>query len=118
MNRPLPSKKEAEEIALRFLRKHAPDLLPVLTIRWIDRHDEPLRAVRDGRTEDLALTGMKVKMRNTADGRWFWAIVGADREVIVFERDIVWINIPGRRQTEKWLHDGWLVEKGLAASAS
>jgi hypothetical protein len=27
---------------------------------------------------------------------------------MVFERDIVWITFPGHRQTEKWLHDGWL----------
>lgn len=108
----LPSREEAQAIAMDFLRKAAPDLLPTLKVSWVDPHDEPLRITRDGRTENLTLTGMKVKMRNTADGLWMWVIVGADHKVIVFERDIHWIKFPGHRGTEKWLHDSWLAEKG------
>ncbi|WP_027283120.1 hypothetical protein [Roseomonas gilardii] len=109
----LPSRDEARIIARTFLREAAPDLLPGLRESWIEPHDEPLRVTRDGRTEAVTLTGMKVKMRDTASGRWFWVIVGADRRVMVFERDIVWISFPGRRQTEKWLHDTWLAERGF-----
>lgn len=107
-----PSREEAQAIAMDFLREAAPDLLPVLKISWVDPHDEPLRVTRNGRTENLTLTGMKVKMRNTADGLWMWVIVGADHKVMVFERDIHWITFPGHRGTEKWLHDAWLTEKG------
>ncbi|WP_199772836.1 hypothetical protein [Ensifer adhaerens] len=114
----LPTREEAQAIAMDFLREAAPDLLPGLRISWIDPHDEPLRATRNGRTEDLTLTGMKVKMRNEADGLWMWVIVGADRKVMVFERDIHWISFPGRRGTEKWLHDAWLVEKGYSVGQS
>lgn len=114
----LPSREETQAIAMDFLRTAAPDLLPVLKISWIEPHDEPLRVTRDGQAEKLTLTGMKVKMRNSADGRWLWVIVGADRKVMVFERDIVWVTFPGHRQTEKWLHDSWLAEKGLTARAS
>ncbi|MFD9901795.1 hypothetical protein [Mesorhizobium sp. NPDC059025] len=102
----LPSQEEARTIAMRFLSSHAPDLLPNLRISFIAPHDEQVR-VEGG---PVTLPGMKVKMRDTADGRWFWVIVGADREVMVFERDIVWANLQGRRTTELWLHDGWLVE--------
>lgn len=114
----LPSRDEAQAIALAFLQKQAPNLLPGMELSWVDPHDEPLRVVRNGKTENLTLTGMKMKMRNTADGRWFWVIVGADRKVMVFERDIHWITFPGHRGTEKWLHDAWLVEKGHAPRAS
>lgn len=114
----LPSREETQAIAMDFLRGAAPDLLPGMKISWIEPHDEPLRVSRDGRTEDLALTGMKVKMRNSADGLWMWVIVGADRKVMVFERDINWITFPGRRGTEKWLHDSWLVENGHSLRAS
>lgn len=107
----LPSRDETRAIAMDFLQDAAPDLLPVLKISWIEPHDEPLRVTRDGRTETLTLTGMKVKMRNTADGRWMWVIVGADRKIMVFERDIVWVTFPGHRKTEKWLHDSWLTEQ-------
>ncbi|OCX13673.1 hypothetical protein QV13_22545 [Mesorhizobium hungaricum] len=108
----LPTRQETQAIAMDFLRDAAPDLLPVLDISWIEPHDEPLRVTHNGRMEDLTLTGMKVKMRNTADGLWMWVIVGADSKVMVFERDIHWISFPGRRGTEKWLHDSWLAEKG------
>lgn len=57
----LPTREETQAIAIDFLRDAAPDLLPVLKISWIDPYDEPLRVARNGRTEDLTLTGMKVK---------------------------------------------------------
>ena len=38
-------------------------------------------------------------------------VFGANDKVMVFERDIVWITFPGRRKTEKWLHDQWLMEQ-------
>lgn len=114
----LPSREEAQAIAMDFLREAAPDLLPVLKISWVDPHDEPLRVTRNGSTENLTLTGMKVKMRNTVDGLWMWVIVGADRKVMVFERDINWITFPGHRGTEKWLHDSWLAENGHSVRQS
>ena len=108
----LPSREETQAIAMDFLRAAAPDLLPGMQLSWIEPHDEPLRVNRNGRVQNLTLTGMKMKMRNTADGRWMWVIVGADRKVMVFERDIRWMSFPGHRGTEKWLHDSWLAEKG------
>lgn len=109
--KPLPSRERTEAIAREFLLSHAPELLPRMQISWIEPHDEPIRVQRDGRSETVKLTGMKVKARNLADGRWFWVIVGADEKPMVFERDIVWITFPGHRQTEKWLHDSWLKEQ-------
>ncbi len=114
----LPSREETHAIAMDFLQQTAPDLIPGLQVSWIEPHDEPVLITGNGRTETQILTGMKVKMRNTADGRWMWVIVGADRKVMVFERDIVWVNFPGHRQTEKWLHDSWLLQKGLTARQS
>ena len=106
--KPLPSRERTEAVARDFLLAHAPDLLARMEIHWIEPHDELIRVRRDGRAETVTLTGMKLKARNLADGRWFWVIVGSDAKPMVFERDIVWISFPGHRQTEKWLHDGWL----------
>lgn len=106
--KPLPSRERTEAIARAFLQTHASDLLPRMEIHWIEPHDEPIRVQRESRTETVTLTGMKMKARNLADGRWFWVIVGSDEQPMVFERDIVWITFPGHRKTEKWLHDGWL----------
>lgn len=111
--RPLPSRERSEQIARDFLQAATPDLLPRMKISWIEPHDETIRIVRDGRSEKLTLTGMKIKARNLADGRWFWVIVGSDEKPLVFERDIVWISFPGHRQTEQWLHDDWLRKQAV-----
>lgn len=112
----LPTRKEAQAIAMAFLRRVAPDLLPTLEISWIEPHNEQLGVTQNGKPTALTLTGMKVKMRNKADGRWMWVIVGADRKIMVFERDIVWVTFPGHRKTEKWLHDAWLADNGISPS--
>ncbi len=103
----LPGKEEAENIATAFLKTYAPDLNKDKEIHWIKPHDETLTV----NGKDITITGMKVKMRNPKDGRWFWVIVGKHRQPIIFERDIVWISFPGKRQTEKWLHDAWLRDR-------
>lgn len=108
---PLPDRERTEQVARAFLHEAAPDLLPRMEISWIEPHDEPIRITRNGRIETVTLTGMKVKARNLADGRWFWVIVGGDEKPLVFERDIIWITFPGKRKTEKWLHDVWLKEQ-------
>lgn len=104
----LPTRERSEEVARAFLQQFAPDLLPDLELHWIEAHEETVRTAAG----DVTLAGMKVKMRNPADGKWFWVIVGSDEKALIFERDIVWISFPGHRQTEKWLHDDWLQEKG------
>ncbi len=107
--RPLPSRERTEQVARAWLSDMAPDLLPGMRISWIEPHDETIQTNGGA----VTLSGMKMKARNRADGRWFWVIVGADERPMVFERDIVWITMPGRRQTEKWLHDDWLREQAL-----
>ncbi|MBB4868226.1 hypothetical protein HNP46_007146 [Pseudomonas nitritireducens] len=118
VGKPLPSRELSEQIARVFLQKHAPDLLERMKISWIEPHDEPLTIIRDGREELVTVTGMKVKARNLADGRWFWIIVGSDEKPMVFERDIVWITFPGKRKTEKWLHDSWLAEQRAKSTST
>ncbi len=103
----LPGCEQAEDIAVEFLKNYAPDLYENREIHWCKPHDEKL--VADGR--EITITGMKVKMRNPVDGRWFWVIVGRNQRPVIFERDIVWIRFPGKRQSEKWLHDAWHVSR-------
>lgn len=107
----LPSKDEAKKIAIDFISRFAKDLLPVLKIHWIKPHKESFTMIQDEKKKTLVITGIKVKMQNTSDGRWMWTIIGPSKKVIIFERDVVWISFPGLRQTEKWLHDSWLEDK-------
>ncbi len=103
----LPGREKAWDITLAFLEKYAPDLHDNKELHWIRPHDETITV----HGQEMIITGMKVKMRNPKDGRWFWVIVGKQQRPIIFERDIVWIRFPGKRQTEKWLHDAWLHER-------
>lgn len=104
-----PSAAQAQRIAHSYLEQHAPDLLPGMALQWVQPHEETLRTTgADGQRRRHTLTGMKVKCRNEADGRYFWVIVGAGGVVLTFERNIVWDFARSLRQTEKWLHDSWL----------
>ncbi|MEM5545043.1 hypothetical protein WNY61_20170 [Sulfitobacter sp. AS92] len=108
----LPSDDVARDIAMDFLDRHAPDLLDAHKVHWIAPHNETITVNRQGNVEKITLTGMKVKMRSTnSDRLWFWVIVGPDEEVMVFERDIFWVNMPGHRRTEHWLQDSWLLQQ-------
>ena len=108
----LPKPERAEAIANAYLTEVAPDLLQDRRVLWVDSHEETLR-IRRGADDyqEIKVQGMKVKSRNTRTGLYFWVIVGADEQVMVFERDIRWITFPGKRGTEKWLHDAWLAKK-------
>ncbi|KZL14452.1 hypothetical protein PsAD2_03747 [Pseudovibrio axinellae] len=111
----LPSQEEAHAVAMDVLRTYAPDLLESHRVHWIAPHDETITVNEDGQKKELKLTGMKVKMRaTTPDQLWFWVIVGPEKQVMVFERDIFWRTIPGNRRTEKWLHDSWLKKQKSA----
>ncbi|PID66280.1 MAG: hypothetical protein CR975_03805 [Gammaproteobacteria bacterium] len=103
----LPNKQQAQDIADDFLRAYAPDLYANKELHWIKPHDETIVVAGKKQT----ITGMKVKMRQRQNGLWFWVIVGNNRQVIIFERDIVWLDFKFKRQTEKWLHDDWLVAR-------
>jgi hypothetical protein len=107
----LPTEDDARAVALRYLAEHAPDLATSGEIHWVAPHAEKVLLTADEVPGGLAVTvtGLKVKCRNTADGRWFWIIVGPGGQVITFERDIVWNTSLGMRRTEMWLHDLWLV---------
>jgi hypothetical protein len=108
----LPSRERANLVALDFLHKYAPDLVPNMEVLWIEPHEEIIRDNTSGKHELKTLTGTKVKCHNSSNGTYFWVIVGPTEQVITFERDIVWVTFPGHRQTEKWLHDNWLAETG------
>lgn len=110
---PLPSEEVTEKTARAFLHQYAPDLLPVMNVQWIKPHRD--ETYTDGKTT-YHINGMKMKCRSTGDGTYFWVIVGSDNSVIVFERDIEWDFVRAGRQTEKWLHDDWLVKNNISFS--
>jgi len=71
-----------------------------------------IRFIRKDKRNNLLLgEHFSLIINNDKDGTWFWVVVSGDGHVIIFERDIIWINFPGHRKTEKWLHDSWYLEK-------
>lgn len=108
IGKPLPNRQHSERIARDFLTAVAPDLLANMRITSIATYHKPLRINRAGKNESLQVTGMRLKARNTADGSWFWVVIGSDGKPISFERDVGWSNLLFRRSSEYWLHDPWL----------
>lgn len=109
--KPLPSAGRSEQLARQFLRTVAPDLLAHMRVTSVEPHSEPIDIVRSGRRESVQITGMRVKARNTADGSWFWIVIGGDEKPMLFERDLQWSNLRFRRTTEAWLYDRWLQQR-------
>lgn len=107
----LPQEEEAVAVAKRYLGLVAPDLLDRMKINWVRPHIETISIDDANGRQQISITGMKVKCRNSEDGRYFWVIVGPRNTIVTFERDIVWNTLRVSRQTEKWLHDEWLAER-------
>ncbi len=100
----LPTEEESRKIAIVFIKEVAPDLIDNMKVLWMKPHDEPL--VHENKK--YTITGMKVKCRDLNTGLYFWVIIGADKKIMAFERNIKWIAFPGKRGTEKWLDDDWV----------
>ena len=129
--------QQALETALVFLQQLAPDLisqegqskelleLPLgsriefkpslkianLELNWIDVHVEKIKA-GSGEKE---LCGMKVKFFIPEKNLWAWVIVDKNNQVMMFERDVSWDFDNMLRNTQMWLHDGWLRDSGYMA---
>lgn len=122
--------------AINFLRKNhimsSQNELPILTIKkkgmpgskivfkdfslsnnfelhWIGRHIETI-AVKGKMVE---ISGMKVKLYNCSSNLWTWVIIDAQGNVIAFEYNIFWNFSKGKRETQLWLHDKWLIEQKI-----
>ena len=101
----LPRPEEAEAIARAFLARHAPDLAGTdLVVASVTPHERALEAD----DEVVPIAGMKVKMRHGEGDRWLWVTIGSDRDVMSFERDVVWSGERGGPKSDRWLDDEWL----------
>jgi len=81
-----------------------------VSLHWIDKHDEK---IEDDAGNEAIIDGMKVKMQfNDGSERYAWAIVDGYQNIEVFERNIFWNFSAFKRETQMWLHDGWLQAHG------
>lgn len=123
--------------AINFLRKNhimsAQNELPVLVVKnktepgskmvfnnfslsnnfelhWIGRHTETITV----KGKIIEISGMKVKLYNCLNNLWTWVIIDAQGNVIALECNIFWNFSKGKRETQLWLHDKWLVEQKIA----
>ncbi len=87
-----------------------------VSICWIDDHVEKLK---DNAGIQLETHGMKVKMRfNDNSERYAWVIIDKNSNIQVFEKNIFWNFTELKRETQMWLHDGWLKAHGLGFANS
>ncbi|WP_372474703.1 hypothetical protein AB4865_05435 [Capnocytophaga sp. ARDL2] len=100
------SKQETEQVAKKFLQEIDNTLAEGLKNLWIEPHNEEI--IINGKS--LSINGMKYKCFRPSHNDYAWVIVGSDRTIITFERDILWDNHQQKRITEKWLHDNWKIK--------
>lgn len=115
----LPSDEGAKETAINFLPSIAPDLIGEYEVKWVMRqlenpnkipHESPFPLI-DEKGEEFLLTGVRVKLFFENLGTWGWVIVGRDKKIISFEREVVWNTTMNRRSTAAWLHDSFIKEQ-------
>lgn len=100
-NDSLPSQEETKALAKAFFNQFEPGFFDKLENLWIDRHEEKIEADN----VDLIVAGTKFKCFIQEDDNYAWVVFGKDKQPIIFERNINWVN---GRTTEKWLHDSYL----------
>ena len=113
----LPDHDTAREQALGYLERTAPGLQERLELKWIlPLREQPESPPRDSPfpfTDDDGIlrfvTGIRVKFFCADNKKWTWVIVGRNREIVAFERDIIWNSVLGRRSTPAWLHDDYVI---------
>lgn len=134
-SKPFVTHQEALDVAIIFLKKVAPDLVvnnckeanlktlplgsrmvfpePIIVdlvqVNWIDRHDEKI----SNGSEEVIVSGMKVKMFLPGLNLWAWVIIDKNGQVQTFERNISWDFDKIQRKTQMWLHDQWLVKQNV-----
>lgn len=131
--------QQALTVALDFLKKAAPDLLPEkvvtpelitlsasarmdfepeipfgkLLLHWIANHDETITV----NGKEQIIHGMKVKFEIPSQNLWAWVIVTPDAHIQTFERNVSWNMKSMQRNTQMWLHDQWLMAQKITLSA-
>lgn len=113
-NSKMISKNETKKIADKFLKQLDASLASELKNLWIEQHDEKIFV--DGK--EITISGMKYKCYRASTNDYCWVIVGFDGSIITFERNIKWDNAAGKRITEKWLHDSWVLSNDKAITSA
>lgn len=113
----LPDENDAKQEAYAFLNYIDPKLLEKLDFRWIKNlkikpisppHDEGFQ-LKSGNI----VIGVRVKFFNPSTEKYTWVIVGKNKNIIAFEREIIWNSKLARRVTNQWLHDSWIISKEI-----
>lgn len=107
---PLPTPEETKAYSEAWFNRIEPGLSERMQNLWIDRHDETV-TIADGpnKQAEYVIPGMKYKCYCRESDDYAWVVVGTGGRIITFEQGIRWRN---GRETEMWLHDGWLREFG------
>lgn len=107
----VPTSAAAQQTAEAHLAHAAPDVVSELHLVDIAPHTDVVAV--DG--YDIGIVGKDVRYCARSTRQYTRVVVGPDRRVITFERDIVWDHIHRRCRTPMWLNDPWIAaHDGLA----
>jgi len=114
----LPNDDDAQDAAIQWLPKIAPELVDQYEVKWIlSQKEEPEKIphecpfpFKDDEGKEHLVTGVRVKLFFQELDSWGWVIVGRDGQIISFEREVIWNTTLSRRSTPAWLHDNYIQE--------
>lgn len=77
-------------------------------LSFIRVEDQNRSFIKDGETIDFPVQWIKFAHEN---GSYSWVTFAANGEVIEIERNSVWDYLRGRRKTEMWDNDDWILAR-------
>ncbi len=102
----LPSGTEARRIAQNIFAQIDPEYELGLDFMRVDRQVRSYR--KNNQTIQIPIQWVKFGHRN---GTYNWVSVGPDGRIIELERESEWDYLGGRRATEMWNYDDWVLAR-------
>lgn len=108
-NKKLLTPNEAKTKALKIFK--ALDCKFARTLSFIRIEKQQRELIENGKKKIFPVLWVKFSHSN---GSYNWVTLGGDGEIIEIERNSYWDYLKGRRKTEMWDNDDWvLARKGL-----
>lgn len=101
------SKGNAAGVAMDVMFAIDPEYAEGLTILRIERQ---ARYYMNDTNDCIEFPVLWIKMMHS-NGSYNWVTLGKGGQVVEFERHVRWDYLAGRRKTEMWYHDEWVLAR-------
>lgn len=103
----MPTEQEALELATQTWSKILPYYARNLSFMRIDHQ---FREYTDQNGESIEIPVMWIKFAHQ-NGTYNWVTIGPNNQIVEIERESEWNYMRGRRSTEMWNYDNWVLAR-------